>query len=235
MGKIVRSSRSVVVVAAFLLVGVARAEHTPTRSVRPPSPDAEQMERLERQREFIRGIGPAFNGGPVFLATETAVIQYDPFLRIIRIEREDGWRLLGSVVDDVHNLLSIRIRLGDNDSYTLSFWQQDFETSTYTLVTSADHDAKSSTTALISANQLIALSEENDQSLQSWGVLGCGLSTAACYDGVSQSRTACYEECETEDCVACCDELAKGDMFNCIRTCGENGPDGDYINCDRLH
>lgn len=234
MRKIVPSSASVVAVAALLLVGVARAEDTPKRSIRPPSPDTEQMERLEAQRELIRGIGPAFNGDPVFLATEKALIQYDPFLRVIRIEREDGWQLLGSVVDDVHNLLNIRIRLGDNETYTLSFSQQDIETATYTLVTSADHDAKISATALISANQLRALSEENDQSVQS-EVLGCGLSTAACYDGVFQSQTACYEECGTEDCVACCDELAKGDMFNCISTCGENGPDGDYINCERLH
>jgi len=234
MSKIVRSLRAVVVVAAFLLVGVTQAEDTPKRSIRPPSPDTEQMERLEAQREFIPGVGPAFNGDPVFLATEKGLIQYDPFLRVIHIEREDGWQLLGAVVDDVHNLLSIRIRLGDNETYTLSFSQQDIETSTYTFVISADHDANGSANALLSANQLRAFSEENDQSVQS-EVLGCGLSTAACYDDVFQSQTACYEECETEGCLACCDELAKGDMFNCIRTCGENGPDGDYINCERLH
>lgn len=67
------------------------------------------------------------------------------------------------------------------------------------------------------------------------GVVACDLAIHACNSDAYQEWTDCASSsvCSSGQTTDgdCCDQRLSSDLFNCLITCGVNGPDGDYGQC----
>ena len=215
------------------------------------------QEPSQEQFDSIQALGEAYGNEPLLISTADLDTHYDPFLGIFQIQRGDGSTLSGSIFDDANFLILARFRVGNGEPLTVSISHKDPLTSSYTVSTSlGDADGATVTTefsedelnSLVGPVSVVPLEGGSRQTAhtrqaQLLGIvlilatMACGLVTVSCNDDVAQAQAFCHQDCATlppEDspaCNDCCYALATGDLINCGRSCGANGPDGDYGNC----